>query len=147
TSANYQLAMHRCRILNLPPHRALTPFEALHEGSMKADRWFHSCTGVVFLVTVLAGSHWFVMAGRGAAGRVIDRGIFVLELGTASQSLPSLLSGGGGQFFEEASSVIKVEGERYPATPRKADRPLEPDCLRSKRDKVDKAFGSTCEPA
>ena len=96
---------------------------------MKADRWFHSCTGVVFLVTVLAGSHWFVMAGRGAAGRVIDRGIFVLELGTASQSLPSLLSGGGGQFFEEASSVIKVEGERYPATPRKADRPLEIDGL------------------
>ena len=47
---------------------------------MKFDRWFFSAAGASFLVTMLVGFRWFVTAGKGDEGRVIDPTIFRLDL-------------------------------------------------------------------
>lgn len=57
--------------------RSLT--EAISQ-QMKTDRWFFSAAGAGFLVLMLVGFRWFIMAGKGDAGRVIDPSIFALDL-------------------------------------------------------------------
>jgi hypothetical protein len=47
---------------------------------VKTDRWFYSASGAGFLVLMLVGFRWFVAAGKGDAGRVIDPTIFTLDL-------------------------------------------------------------------
>ena len=47
---------------------------------MKIDRWFFSAAGASFLVIMLVGFRWFVTAGKGDEGRVIDPTIFRLDL-------------------------------------------------------------------
>jgi len=47
---------------------------------VKTDRWFYSAAGAGFLVTMLVGFRWFISSGTGNGGRVIDPGIFRLDL-------------------------------------------------------------------
>jgi hypothetical protein len=47
---------------------------------VKTDRWFLSATGASFLVIMLVGFRWFITAGTGNGGRVIDPAIFRLDL-------------------------------------------------------------------
>ncbi len=47
---------------------------------MKTDRWLYSAAGASFLMFMFVGFRWFVAAGKGDAGRVIDPSIFTLDL-------------------------------------------------------------------
>jgi hypothetical protein len=47
---------------------------------VKSDRWFYSSAGDGFLVLMLVGFRAFVTSGTGDGGRVIDPGIFRLDL-------------------------------------------------------------------
>lgn len=47
---------------------------------MKTDRWFYSAAGATFVVLMLVGFRAFVTRGMGDGGRVIDPGIFRLDL-------------------------------------------------------------------
>jgi hypothetical protein len=47
---------------------------------MKTDRWLYSAAGASFLMLMLVGFRWFIAAGKGDGGRVIDPSIFTLDL-------------------------------------------------------------------
>jgi hypothetical protein len=50
----------------------------LREAQVKADRWFFSTAGGIFLVVMLIGFHLFISRGSGFEGRNIDPAIFPL---------------------------------------------------------------------